>query len=129
MFVLLSYVQRDFSTALSKKDLEGFHKATWKFVMMVFVATPLFAVYEYMQVRTSCFLSMTSVSPTFLSKKGIFFLLLNPVNIDIVSILLMPSMSNRQMCTHYIFLNLHVCTHVKQVCVLCTFLKKNNIPY
>lgn len=47
--MLLSYVQRDFSTALSKKDLEGFHKATWKFVMMVFVATPLFAVYEYMQ--------------------------------------------------------------------------------
>eukprot|EP00250_Pteridium_aquilinum_P026495 c33097_g1_i1 orf=135-2078(+) len=49
MFVLLSYVQRDFSTALSKKDLQGFHQATWKFTMMVFVATPLFAVYEYMQ--------------------------------------------------------------------------------
>lgn len=49
MLVLLSYVQRDFSTALSKKDIEGFYEAIWKFVLMVFVATPLFAIYEYMQ--------------------------------------------------------------------------------
>ncbi|MCO5567819.1 hypothetical protein L7F22_021515 [Adiantum nelumboides] len=49
MFVLLSYVQRDFSTALSKKDIKGFHQATWMFVLMVVVAAPLFAVYEYMQ--------------------------------------------------------------------------------
>ncbi|KAI5069407.1 hypothetical protein GOP47_0015708 [Adiantum capillus-veneris] len=49
MFVLLSYVQRDFSTALSKKDVKGFHRAAWMFVLMVVVAAPLFAVYEYMQ--------------------------------------------------------------------------------
>ncbi|KAH7287426.1 hypothetical protein KP509_32G055900 [Ceratopteris richardii] len=49
MLVLLSYVQRDFSTALSKKDQEGFHRAIWMFILMVVVATPLFAFYEYMQ--------------------------------------------------------------------------------
>eukprot|EP01018_Ginkgo_biloba_P012072 Gb_27197 [translate_table: standard] len=49
MYVLLSYVQRDFSTALSNKDVASFHQATWKFIGIVIVATPLFAFYGYMQ--------------------------------------------------------------------------------
>lgn len=47
--VALSYVQRDFSTALSKKDVAGFELAVWKFIGIIIVATPLIALYHYMQ--------------------------------------------------------------------------------
>ncbi|KAH9317737.1 hypothetical protein KI387_019506, partial [Taxus chinensis] len=49
MHVILSYIQRDFSTALSNKDVGGFYRATWKFIGIVIVATPLLAFYEYLQ--------------------------------------------------------------------------------
>jgi ABC-type uncharacterized transport system fused permease/ATPase subunit len=49
MHVALSYVQRDFSTAISNKDVAGFELAVWKFIGIIIVATPLFAFYEYMQ--------------------------------------------------------------------------------
>lgn len=47
--VALSYVQRDFSTALSTKDVAGFEHAVWIFIGIIIVATPLFAFYDYMQ--------------------------------------------------------------------------------
>jgi ABC-type uncharacterized transport system fused permease/ATPase subunit len=50
--VVLSYTQRDFSTALSEKNQPAFWKAVWRFVAIVVVATPLFAVYDYVQVRS-----------------------------------------------------------------------------
>lgn len=49
MHVALSYVQRDFSTALSTKDVAGFEHAVWKFIGIIIVATPLFAIYDYVQ--------------------------------------------------------------------------------
>ncbi|CAM6096254.1 unnamed protein product [Calypogeia fissa] len=49
MFVVFSYIQRDFSTAISQKDVEGFHGAIWRFIGIVIVATPLFATYHYVQ--------------------------------------------------------------------------------
>ena len=58
LFVVMSYVQRDFSTALSGKDTPGFYKAIWKFVGIISIAAPLYAFYQYMQVLcTTCFLS------------------------------------------------------------------------
>lgn len=50
LFVVMSYVQRDFSTALSGKDTPGFYKAIWKFVGIIIIAAPLYAYYHYMQV-------------------------------------------------------------------------------
>ncbi len=50
LFVVMSYVQRDFATALSGKDVTGFHKAIWRFVGIVIIAAPLYAFYQYMQV-------------------------------------------------------------------------------
>ncbi|KAH9576495.1 hypothetical protein CY35_01G165400 [Sphagnum magellanicum] len=49
LFVVMSYVQRDFATALSGKDVTGFHKAIWRFVGIVIIAAPLYAFYQYMQ--------------------------------------------------------------------------------
>ncbi|KAL1527767.1 hypothetical protein AB1Y20_009152 [Prymnesium parvum] len=47
LFVFISYAQRDFSTAMSAKDVPNFYAACWKFVGIVSVAAPLFAFYEY----------------------------------------------------------------------------------
>ncbi|KAG0612261.1 hypothetical protein M758_6G014300 [Ceratodon purpureus] len=49
LFVVMSYVQRDFSTALSGKDIPGFYRAIWKFVGIIVVAAPLYSFYQYMQ--------------------------------------------------------------------------------
>eukprot|EP00899_Mesostigma_viride_P013075 jgi/Mesvir1/21769/Mv04170-RA.2 len=51
MFVILSYIQRDMSTALAEKDASGFYRSVVHFVGIVLVATPLFAVYDYTQDR------------------------------------------------------------------------------
>ena len=47
LFVFISYAQRDFSTALSAKNVPNFHAACFKFAGVVCVAAPLFAFYEY----------------------------------------------------------------------------------
>lgn len=52
LFVVMSYVQRDFSTALSSKDIPGFYKAIWQFVGIIIVCAPLYSFYVYMQVRS-----------------------------------------------------------------------------
>ncbi|BBN07121.1 vitamin B12/bleomycin/antimicrobial peptide transport system ATP-binding/permease protein [Marchantia polymorpha subsp. ruderalis] len=49
MFVIFSYIQRDFSTAISEKNVEGFHRAVMRFIGIVIIATPLFATYHYLQ--------------------------------------------------------------------------------
>ncbi|KAL2630011.1 hypothetical protein R1flu_014697 [Riccia fluitans] len=49
MFVIFSYIQRDFSTAISEKNVEGFHRAVLRFIGIVIIATPLFATYRYLQ--------------------------------------------------------------------------------
>lgn len=49
LFVVMSYVQRDFSSALSGKDIPGFYRAIWKFVGIIVIAAPLYAYYHYMQ--------------------------------------------------------------------------------
>ncbi|XP_024517475.1 uncharacterized protein LOC9661751 [Selaginella moellendorffii] len=49
VMVSISYIQRDLSTAVSNKDVAGFHKALWKFIGVVVVATPLLAFYKYSQ--------------------------------------------------------------------------------
>lgn len=48
--MVMSYVQRDFSTALSSKDIPGFYRAIWRFVGIIVVAAPLYSFYQYMQV-------------------------------------------------------------------------------
>lgn len=50
LFVVMSYVQRDFSTALSSKDVAEFYRAIRRFVMIVIFAAPLDSFYQYMQV-------------------------------------------------------------------------------
>jgi vitamin B12/bleomycin/antimicrobial peptide transport system ATP-binding/permease protein len=45
--VIFSYAQRDMSTALSNKDQVGFYDAIKRYVFVVCVAAPLFALYEY----------------------------------------------------------------------------------
>ncbi|XP_024394035.1 uncharacterized protein [Physcomitrium patens] len=45
----MSYVQRDFSTALSSKDVAEFYRAIRRFVMIVIFAAPLDSFYQYMQ--------------------------------------------------------------------------------
>eukprot|EP00850_Spirogloea_muscicola_P022300 SM000287S10622 [mRNA] locus=s287:46550:70089:+ [translate_table: standard] len=49
IMVVLSYTQRDFSTAMAAKDRETFYVAILKFLGIVAVAAPLFAMYDYMQ--------------------------------------------------------------------------------
>ncbi|KAG0586542.1 hypothetical protein KC19_2G098800 [Ceratodon purpureus] len=49
LFVGMSYVQRDFSTALSSKDIAGFDRAIWRFVVIIVIAAPLYSFYQYMQ--------------------------------------------------------------------------------
>jgi ABC-type uncharacterized transport system fused permease/ATPase subunit len=58
LFVVMSYVQRDFSTALSSKDIPGFYRAIWRFVGIIVVAAPLYAFYHYMQVVFHVLLSL-----------------------------------------------------------------------
>jgi hypothetical protein len=50
LFVVMSFVQRDFSTALSSKDIAGFNRSIWRFVGIIVVAVPLYSFYQYMQV-------------------------------------------------------------------------------
>lgn len=52
LFVVMSYVQRDFSTALSSTDIPGFYRAIWRFVGIIVVAAPLYSFYSYMQVNS-----------------------------------------------------------------------------
>ena len=49
LFVVISYVQRDFNTALAAKDEEGFSLAVRHFVGTICVSAPLFAWYSYLE--------------------------------------------------------------------------------
>ena len=49
LMVVFSYVQRDMSTALSGKDVAGFYAAIRKYIGVIVVAAPLFAIYHYVQ--------------------------------------------------------------------------------
>ena len=49
LMVVFSYVQRDMSTALSGKDVPGFYAAIRKYIGVIVVAAPLFAIYHYVQ--------------------------------------------------------------------------------
>ena len=49
LMVVFSYVQRDMSTALSGKDVSGFYAAIRKYIGVIIVAAPLFAIYHYVQ--------------------------------------------------------------------------------
>lgn len=46
----ISYAQRNFQTALSEKDVKGFHAALWQFVGIIVVATPSFALADWLEV-------------------------------------------------------------------------------
>ncbi|KXZ43307.1 hypothetical protein GPECTOR_95g696 [Gonium pectorale] len=47
----ISYAQRDFSTALSEKDVPGFYRAVWKFVQIICIAAPLFSFNAWVEDR------------------------------------------------------------------------------
>ena len=47
--VVFSYAQRDMSTALSNKDQDGFYDAIKRYIFVVVIAAPLFALYDYVQ--------------------------------------------------------------------------------
>jgi len=49
LMVVFSYVQRDMMTALSNKDKEGFYEAIYKYLGVIAIAAPLFAMYQYVQ--------------------------------------------------------------------------------
>lgn len=49
LMVVFSYVQRDMSTALSGKDIPGFYAAIRKYIGVIVIAAPLFAIYHYVQ--------------------------------------------------------------------------------
>ncbi|EFJ43625.1 hypothetical protein VOLCADRAFT_96169 [Volvox carteri f. nagariensis] len=49
--VKISYAQRDFSTALSGKDVAGFYAAVRKFVVIIIVAAPLFSFNGWVEDR------------------------------------------------------------------------------
>ncbi|PNW87764.1 hypothetical protein CHLRE_01g001350v5 [Chlamydomonas reinhardtii] len=49
--VHISYAQRDFSTALSGKDVPGFYAAVRKFVVIIFIAAPLFSFTSWVEER------------------------------------------------------------------------------
>ena len=49
LMVVFSYIQRDMSTALSGKDVPGFYAAIRKYIGVIVVAAPLFAIYHYVQ--------------------------------------------------------------------------------
>ena len=49
LMVVFSYVQRDMSTALSGKDVPGFYAAVNRYLLVIVIAAPLFAVYQYVQ--------------------------------------------------------------------------------
>jgi ABC transporter transmembrane region 2 len=51
LVVQISYAQRNLQTALSEKDVAGFHKALWQFVGIIFVAAPLFATTDFVEAR------------------------------------------------------------------------------
>lgn len=47
--VVFSYAQRDMSTALSNKDQDGFYNAIQRYIYVVVIAAPLFALYDYVK--------------------------------------------------------------------------------
>lgn len=49
--VYISYVQRDFSTALQKKDEAGFYHNVWRFVWILAMAVPVFSCKTYIRSR------------------------------------------------------------------------------
>ena len=53
LLVVISYLQRDFSTAISKKNEAEFYRIVAKFLGIVCVAGPLLAVYDFVQVRAT----------------------------------------------------------------------------
>lgn len=48
--VRISYAQRNFQTALSEKDVPGFRAALWQFVGIILLATPSFALADWLEV-------------------------------------------------------------------------------
>ena len=58
--VVFSYAQRDMSTALSNKDQDGFYDAIKRYIFVVVIAAPLFALYDYVQSLSALHLSNTS---------------------------------------------------------------------
>jgi hypothetical protein len=48
--VRISYAQRNFQTALSEKNVAGFHAALWQFVGIIVIATPSFALADWLEV-------------------------------------------------------------------------------
>eukprot|EP00640_Fibrocapsa_japonica_P006954 CAMPEP_0113950964 /NCGR_PEP_ID=MMETSP1339-20121228/83519_1 /TAXON_ID=94617 /ORGANISM="Fibrocapsa japonica" /LENGTH=163 /DNA_ID=CAMNT_0000959011 /DNA_START=71 /DNA_END=559 /DNA_ORIENTATION=- /assembly_acc=CAM_ASM_000762 len=51
VLVQFSYAQRNFSTAMSEKDIDGFYAGIRKYLLTLGVAGPLFALSEYSQGR------------------------------------------------------------------------------
>lgn len=48
--VRISYAQRNFQTALSEKNVAGFHAALWQFVGIIVLAAPSFALANWLEV-------------------------------------------------------------------------------
>ncbi|CAI5482882.1 unnamed protein product, partial [Closterium sp. Yama58-4] len=49
MYVVISYTQRDFNTALSAKKQTDFYHAVFKFIIIILFAAPFFALFDYVQ--------------------------------------------------------------------------------
>ncbi|CAM9222604.1 unnamed protein product [Ectocarpus fasciculatus] len=49
VLVAFSYTQRDFSTAMSNKDQDGFYRGTRRYVVILLAAAPLFALSRFVQ--------------------------------------------------------------------------------
>ena len=49
LMVVFSYVQRDMMTALSEKNQPAFYDAINRYIVIIVIAAPLFAIYHYVQ--------------------------------------------------------------------------------
>mmetsp|Transcript_14977 Transcript_14977/g.45203 ORF Transcript_14977/g.45203 Transcript_14977/m.45203 type:complete len:636 (-) Transcript_14977:410-2317(-) len=51
LLVRVSYAQRNIQTAMSEKDRAGFYSAIWQFVGIIAMATPSFALADWLEAR------------------------------------------------------------------------------
>ena len=61
--VRISYAQRNFSTAMSGKDVVGFYSAVWEFVVIICIAAPLFSFTSFLEVSTKPKTALTPARP------------------------------------------------------------------
>lgn len=85
LLLKISSVQSAFNSALSEKDQPGFYHAVWGFVGIIIIATPLFAINEYIDARIAIewrnWMARSLIS-AYLGNRTYFRLKIDPEGID-----------------------------------------------